>query len=88
MANTTSAKKATRKIAHRTEVNRARRARTRTYLRAVEDAIVAGDAAAAQTALAIAAPELARAAQKGVVHRNAAARKISRLTKSVRKLGG
>lgn len=88
MANTSSAKKATRKIAHRTVANRARRSLVRTCLRSVEDAIAAGDAAAAQKALADAEPQLMRAAQKGVLHRNAASRSISRLSKRVRKLTG
>jgi small subunit ribosomal protein S20 len=88
MANTSSAKKAARKIAHRTLINVERRSRMRTYLRAVEDAITAGDAKKAQAALAAAEPHLMRAARKGVIHRNAASRKVSRLANRVRKLGG
>lgn len=79
MANTTSAKKATRKIARRTEVNKARRSRVRTFLRKVEEAIASGDKSAAAAALQAAQPELMRAAQKGVVHKNTASRKVSRL---------
>ena len=79
MANTTSAKKATRKIARRTEVNKARRARMRTFLRKVEEAIASGDKASAAEALKAAQPEIMRAAQKGVVHKNTASRKVSRL---------
>ena len=79
MANTTSAKKATRKIARRTEVNKARRSRVRTFLRKVEEAIASGDKGAAAEALKVAQPELMRAAQKGVVHKNTASRKVSRL---------
>ena len=79
MANTTSAKKATRKIARRTEVNKARRSRMRTFLRKVEEAIASGDKGAAAEALKVAQPELMRAAQKGVVHKNTASRKVSRL---------
>lgn len=79
MANTTSAKKATRKIARRTEVNKARRSRMRTFLRKVEEAILAGDRAIATAALKAAEPEIMRAAQKGVVHKNTASRKVSRL---------
>ena len=82
MANTKSAKKATRKIERRTAVNRARRSRMRTYVKKVEDALRTGDAAAASAALADAQPALIRAAQKGVVHRNTASRKVSRLTKA------
>jgi small subunit ribosomal protein S20 len=79
MANTTSAKKATRKIARRTEVNKARRSRMRTFLRKVEEAIASGDKASATEALKAAQPEIMRAAQKGVVHKNTASRKVSRL---------
>ena len=86
MANTKSAKKATRKIERRTAVNRARRSRMRTYVKKVEDALRTGDAAAASAALADAQPSLIRAAQKGVVHRNTASRKVSRLTKAVKAL--
>ncbi len=84
MANTTSAKKAVRKIARRTAVNRSRRSRMRTYVRKVEEAIAAGDPAAARTALAQAEPEVMRAANKGVLHRNTASRKISRLAQRVK----
>jgi small subunit ribosomal protein S20 len=87
MANTKSAKKATRKIRRRTEANRARRSRLRTFIRNVEDAIVSGDKTAAAAALKAAEPELIRAAQKGIVHRRTASRKVSRLTHQVVKLG-
>ena len=87
MANTKSAKKATRKIRRRTEANRARRSRLRTFIRNVEDAIVTGDKTAAAAALNAAEPELIRAAQKGIVHRRTASRKVSRLTHQVVKLG-
>ncbi|WP_377291358.1 30S ribosomal protein S20 [Rhizobium sp. SG2393] len=86
MANTSSAKKATRKIARRTEVNKARRSRVRTYVRKVEEAIASGDAAAAAAALKAAQPELARAASKGVLHANTASRKVSRLASRVKAL--
>ena len=79
MANTTSAKKAARKIVRRTEVNKARRSRMRTFLRKVEEAIASGDKAVAAEALKAAQPEIMRAAQKGVVHKNTASRKVSRL---------
>ena len=86
MANTTSAKKATRKIARRTEVNKARRSRMRTFLRKVEEAIASGDKAGAAEALKAAQPEIMRAAQKGVVHKNTASRKVSRLAARVKTL--
>lgn len=84
MANTTSAKKATRKIARRTEINKSRRSRVRTYIRKVEEAIASGDATAAAEALRAAQPEIQRAAVKGVVHRNTASRKVSRLAARVK----
>ena len=86
MANTTSAKKATRKIAARTAVNKTRRSRVRTYVRKVEEAIASGDKAAATAAFAAVQPELMRAASKGVVHKNTASRKVSRLAARVKAL--
>jgi small subunit ribosomal protein S20 len=86
MANTKSAKKAARKIVRRTEVNQARRSRMRSFLRDVADAINTGDQTAALASLKAAEPELMRAAQKGVIHRRAASRKVSRLTKQIAKL--
>jgi small subunit ribosomal protein S20 len=87
MANTKSAKKATRKIAARTEINKSRRSRMRTFIRGVEEAIASGDQAGAQAALKSAEPEIMRAAQKGVIPANTASRKVSRLTHRVAKLG-
>jgi small subunit ribosomal protein S20 len=87
MANTKSAKKATRKIERRTEVNKVRRSRMRTFMRTVEEAIATGDKSAALTALRAAEPEIMRAAQKGVVAKNTASRKVSRLAHRVAKLG-
>jgi small subunit ribosomal protein S20 len=86
MANTSSAKKATRKIDRRTAVNKNRRSRVRTFIRKVEEALAAGDKAAAQEAFAAAQPELMRAATKGVFHRNTASRKVSRLAQRVKSL--
>jgi small subunit ribosomal protein S20 len=86
MANTTSAKKMTRKIAKRTEINKTRRSRMRTFLRKVEEAIAAGNQSAALEALRSAEPEIMRAAQKGIVHKNMASRKVSRLAARVRAL--
>ncbi|MCT8999153.1 30S ribosomal protein S20 [Chelativorans intermedius] len=87
MANTTSAKKAVRKIARRTAVNKSRRSRVRSFVRKVEEALAAGDKEAAQNALRAAQPELMRAASKGVLHRNTASRKVSRLSRRVKALG-
>ncbi|QND58499.1 30S ribosomal protein S20 [Mesorhizobium sp. AR02] len=79
MANTSSAKKATRKIVRRAAINKNRRSRVRTYVRQVEEALASGDKAAAQAAFKAAEPELMRAATKGVIHKNTASRKVSRL---------
>jgi len=87
MANTKSAKKATRKIAHRTAINKARRSRMRSSLRVVEDAISTGNKAAAQAALVAAEPALMRASRKGILHKKTASRKVSRLTHRIAKLG-
>ena len=86
MANTSSAKKAVRKIERRTAVNKSRRSQMRTFMRKVEEALASGDQAAASHALGVAAPLMMRAAQKGIVHKNTASRKVSRLTKRVRSL--
>ncbi|MGP8231991.1 MAG: 30S ribosomal protein S20 [Methylovirgula sp.] len=86
MANTPSAKKAARKIERRTIVNRSRRSRLRTFVRKVEEAIAAGNHEAAAAALKAAEPVIVRAAQNGIIHKNTAARKVSRLTHSVRSL--
>ncbi|HYA71693.1 MAG TPA: 30S ribosomal protein S20 [Roseiarcus sp.] len=86
MANTKSAQKAVRKIARRTAVNKSRRSQMRTYVRKVEEAIAAKDADAAAAALRGAEPLVARAAQKGILHKNTASRKISRLAKRVKAL--
>jgi small subunit ribosomal protein S20 len=86
MANTKSAKKAIRVMMRRTEINKNRRSRMRTYVRKVEEAIAAGDKSAAETALRDAQPEIMRGAQKGVLHKNTASRKISRLSARIRAL--
>ena len=83
MANTKSAKKMVRKITRRTAVNKSRRTRMRSMVRKVEEAISSGDKTAASTALKSAEPVIARAGQIGIIHRNTAARKISRLSKRV-----
>jgi small subunit ribosomal protein S20 len=88
MANTKSAKKAARQAVKRTGVNKTRKSRMRTFVKRVEDAIATGDAAAATTALKVAEPVIMRTAQKGLVHKNAASRKVSRLSARVKALGG
>lgn len=86
MANSPQAKKRVRQIARRTEVNTARRSRIKTFIRKVEEAIASGDAAAAKSALQAAQPEIMRGATKGVMHKNTASRKVSRLSARVKAL--
>jgi small subunit ribosomal protein S20 len=86
MANTTSAKKATRKIARRTIINKSRRTQMRGSVRTVEEAIKRGDRDAALKAMAGAEPELMKAAQSNIIHKNAASRKVSRLVHQIAKL--
>ncbi len=86
MPNTRTAKKAMRQTARRTLINKARKSRVRTFIRKVEKAIADGDAATAKEMLRIAQPEIMRGAQKGVLHKNAAARKVSRLSKRIKAL--
>lgn len=86
MANHQSAKKRIRQTVRRTEVNRTRRGRIRTYVRKVEEAIEGGDKAAAETAMQSAMPELHRGVLRGIMHKNTAARKISRLTRRINSL--
>jgi small subunit ribosomal protein S20 len=87
MANTKSARKATRVIARRTEVNKAHRSLLRSSVRKVEEAIQSGDRNAALTAFKAAEPAIMRAAQRGIVHKNNASRKVSRLAHRIAKLG-
>ena len=84
MANTRSAKKAARNSIRRTEINKARNSQTRGEVRKVEEAITAGNKDTAVEALKSAAPLLARSAQKGLMHKKTASRKISRLTARVK----
>jgi small subunit ribosomal protein S20 len=86
MPNIASAKKRVRTSTKRAAINHARKTRVRSFLRKVEEAIAAGDAAAAKAALREAEPEIMRGVAKGVVHKNAGARKVSRLTHRVAKL--
>ncbi|MFA5954952.1 30S ribosomal protein S20 [Hyphomicrobium sp.] len=84
MANTSSAKKAARQMIRRTEVNKSRRTRVKSEVRSVEEAISSGDRAKALAALAVVEPILVRTAQKGVMHKKTASRKVSRLTQRVK----
>ena len=87
MANTKSAKKMVRKIATRTEVNKSRKSRVRTFVRKVEEAVASGDKPAATIALKAAEPEIMRGVTKGVLHKNTASRKVSRLAARVKGMG-
>ncbi|AXC49190.1 30S ribosomal protein S20 [Paracoccus suum] len=86
MANTPQSKKRARQTERRTAINKARRSRIRTFLKKVEVALAGGDADVAKTALQAAQPELMRGVTKGVVHKNTASRKISRLAARVKAL--
>lgn len=87
MANTPQSKKRARQAERRYAVNKARRSRIRTHLRRVEEAIASGDKDAAAAALKAAQPELMRGVTKGVLHKNTAARKMSRLAARVKAIG-
>ena len=87
MANTPQAKKRIRRNANRAAINGARVSRIRTFIKAVESALASGKQTDAAEALRKAQPELARGVARGVVHKNTAARKISRLSKRVAALG-
>lgn len=86
MANTSSAKKAVRKIERRTAINKMRRTRMRSFIRKVEEAIASGNKDEANAALKAAQPEIMRSVTKGVLKKNTAARKISRLSAGVKKI--
>ncbi|MDJ0825625.1 MAG: 30S ribosomal protein S20 [Rhodobacter sp.] len=87
MANSPQAKKRARQNQRRYDINKARRSRIRTFLRKVEEAIASGDRDAAAAALRQAQPELMRGVSKGVLHKNTAARKVSRLNARVKAIG-
>lgn len=87
MANTPQAKKRARQNERRFQINKSRRSRIRTHLRVVEEAITSGDQTAAAAALKAFQPELMRGVTKGVMHKNTASRKMSRLASRVKALG-
>ena len=87
MANTPQAKKRIRRNTTRAVINGARVSRIRTFVKQLEAAIASGDKDQAQAAIRKVQPELARGVAKGVVHKNTAARKLSRLSKRVAALG-
>ena len=84
MANTPSAKKRVRQLERKTEVNKARRSRIKTFIKKVEESILAGDSSEAKNAFKIAQPEIQRGVTKGIFHKNTASRKLSRLLKRVK----
>ena len=86
LANTKSAKKANRVATRRAEVNKSRMSRVRSSVRKVEEALASGDKTAAEAAFKAAQPELMRGAQKGILHKNTASRKVSRLSVRVKAL--
>lgn len=87
MANIKSAKKRIRKTERQTAVNVQRRSRIRSFIKMVEEAVSAGDKDAASTALRNAQPEIMRGVTKGILHKNTASRKISRLARRVKRMG-
>lgn len=84
MANHASARKRIRRNARRAEINGARRSRIRTFIKKVETAITSGDARQAEEALKAAQPEIHRGVSKGILHKNTAARKLSRLSARIK----
>ena len=86
MANTPSAKKRVRQILRKTEVNKSRRSRIRTFIRNVEEAIESKNVEAAKESLKLAQPEIMRGVTKGIFHKNTASRKISRLSSRIKVL--
>ena len=87
MANSPQSKKRARQAQRRTIVNKTRRTRIRTFLRKVEEAIAGGDQAVAAAALKDAQPQIMRGVSKGILHKNTASRKMSRLSARVKALG-
>lgn len=87
MANSPQSRKRTKQSVRRTQVNRSRVSRIRTFLRRVEAAIASGDKSTAANALKLAQPEIMRGVSKGVLHRNTASRKVSRLARQIKALG-
>ncbi|MEN9717884.1 MAG: hypothetical protein RIQ99_762 [Pseudomonadota bacterium] len=86
MANTPQARKRIRRNERRAEINGNRLSRIRTFVKKVESALAGGNKSEAADALKAAQPELARGVARGVLHKNTAARKLSRLTKRVASL--
>ncbi|MGH1456204.1 MAG: 30S ribosomal protein S20 [Alphaproteobacteria bacterium] len=86
MANHASAKKRTRRNERRAVINTTRRSRIRTFIKKIETAISTGDATAAKEALRVAQPEIHKGVSKGILHKNTAARKLSRLSARIKAL--
>jgi len=86
MPNIESAKKRMRQAARKTEVNRARKSRIRTFIKRIDLALQAGDKSGAELALKLAQPEIMRGVTRGIIHKNTAARKISRMSARIQAL--
>ena len=86
MANTPSAKKRIRTTLRKTDINKSRRSRIKTFIRKVEDAIESKDAKSAVDSLKAAQPEIMRGVTKGIFHKNTASRKISRLSSRIKSI--
>ena len=86
MANLSSSKKMVRKILKRTEINKSLRTNVRTYIRRFEEAIASGKTNEAETAFKIVQPKLMKLAQKGILHKKNASRKVSRLSKKLKSI--
>ena len=86
MANTPGSKKRARQLVRRTEINKARKSRIRTFIRKVDEAIASGDQKVASEALRAAQPEIMRGVSKGIFHKRTASRKVSRMSAAVKAL--
>ena len=86
MPNIESAKKRMRQAARKTEVNRARKSRIRTFIKKIDLAVQAGDKSGAELALKLAQPEIMRGVSRGIMHKNTASRKISRMSARIQAL--
>ena len=86
MANTPSAKKRIRNTLRKTDINKSRRSRIKTFVKKVEDAIETKDVKSAMDSLKAAQPEIMRGVTKGIFHKNTASRKISRLSSRIKSI--
>lgn len=87
MANLKSSKKDVRRIEKKTAVNKSVRTSLKTYVKRVRQAVESGDAEAIQAAVNLAAKNIDKASQRGIIHKNQAARRKSRVMQAVQKAG-